>query len=103
MKRFPALVLVALLVFGACGSAGATVVASGGGEPCSGVDAFEEAIRDVGITYKYDPSKSAQDLAQMSDAVVVGTLTGAGEGPGIGQGSEMKRAVFTIDVDRVIA
>ena len=103
MKRFSAPVLVVLLLFGACGSAGATVVASGGGGSCSSIDAFEEAIRNIGIVYNYQPSKSPQDLAQMSDAVVTGTLTGVGEGPRIGVGPGTKRAVFTIDVDRVIA
>ena len=97
MKGFSAPVLVALLLFGACDSKGSPAVAPAPGQPCSGIDAFEEAIRDVGIVYKYEPSKSAQDLAQMSDAVVIGTLTGVGMGPGT------KRAVFTIDVDRVIA
>lgn len=75
--------LVALLLFGACDSEGSTevsntspvkpepsptIVAPGEGGSCSGIDAFEEAIRNVGgRVWNYQASKSARDLAQMSD------------------------------------
>lgn len=110
MKRFSAPVLVALLLFGACDPgqlseepARSPAPGRTGGGSCAGIDAFEEAIQNIGISYNYQRSKSAQDLAQVSDAVVTGTLIGVSGRPANSVGPGMRRALFTIDVDRVIA
>lgn len=43
---------------------------------CEDVTRFADGLHDTGVMYDYDASSSPQDLADQSDAVFAGTLTG---------------------------
>lgn len=70
---------------------------------CGDVEAFADALVDIGITYDYEPAPTPAALTTEADVVVTGTLTGGfthTEGD-IERGDESYVA-YEVDVDRVI-
>ncbi|MPZ69805.1 MAG: hypothetical protein GEU71_09775 [Actinobacteria bacterium] len=96
--------LTALMLLTACDATVPTAVAPSGPVPkaCSGIDDFEELVRNTGIVYNYQPSRSVEHLAEWSDAVVAGTLVAVKETPGDLASRGITSVTFTVDVDRVI-
>lgn len=96
--------LVLLVVLAACGSEVPTAVSSTPDTPsCTEVEAFADALVDVGITYDYEAMPTPAALTARADAVFTGTLTGGFTHTA----GDMERGVspyvaYEVDVDRVI-
>ncbi len=69
--------------------------------PCAAVDDFAEEMRDLGITYDYDPSPSVEQLASSVEVVVRGRLD-AVRSESIPDDPVGPYLVFTLVVDEVV-
>ena len=98
MRRLAALLLLAA----ACGSEPATEV-SASQPSCAEVEAFADALVDIGITYDYDAAPTPAALTARADAVFTGTLTGGfASTEGDMERGDQSYVAYEVDVDRVI-